>query len=38
MDDGGKLVGCGLSIGKEQAFGDLRKCITEGFEFVSKRY
>lgn len=38
MDDRGKLLGCRLRIGEEKAFGDLRKCITEGFGFVSKRY
>ena len=38
MDDGGKLVGCKLRIGEKKAFGNLRKCIPEGFGLVSKRY
>lgn len=38
MDDGGKFVGCKLRIGEKKAFGNLRKCIPEGFRFISKRY
>ncbi len=38
MDDGRKPLGCRLRIREEKAFGDLRKCITNSFGFVSKRY
>ena len=38
MDDGRKLGGGRLHIGEEEAFGNLRKCITEGFGFIRKRY
>ena len=31
MNDGGKFLGCRLRIGKEKAFGDLRKRVTDGF-------
>lgn len=37
MDDGRNFVGCRMRIREEKAFGNLRKGITEGFGFVSKR-